>query len=43
MAIELEGLTLAINLMRSGDTGEKFRIINRSLIWLDKLYGEQEE
>lgn len=30
-----KGLTAATNLMRGGDIGEKFRIIHRSLIWLD--------
>lgn len=36
IAIKLKGLTAATNLMRGGDIGEKFRIIHRSLIWLDK-------
>lgn len=43
MAIQLKGLAAIINLMRIEEIEEKFIIIHRFLVWLDKWYCEQEE
>lgn len=43
MALELIGLAVVANLMRSWVIEEKFGMIPRFVMWLDKWHDEQEE